>query len=274
MKIEKKQIISSYKVGKKVFFKSLTIEDGVVELEKEGMSHPSARVYITALKRMLKNEHFHRSISASAADYYFSQIKIDKDFDSKHLKNALSSMLWNINYFEGITNRPLRKLRDIVKKYDSTSPSQMKVSAKPSIQVESGKPEPVPPKTEITVSGYPRNQVFADNAKRIAKFKCEINSAHKTFISSANGEAYMEAHHLVPFSKQDNHNVFLDFIGNIVALCPRCHKLLHHGKAADKEIGLKKLFSARKDGLRKFGIKLSQKNLLSYYSGDLAEEEV
>ena len=135
-------------------------------------------------------------------------------------------------------------------------------------------PLPRPQKNKGGVSSsYQRDAKVAAKALRKASFQCEITPTHETFISSAKGQPYIEAHHLVPIGKQDNYDVSLDVSSNIVALCPLCHKRLHHGRAKDKKDFLKQLLSKRAVGLRKSGIFLDEETLLSYYSKDLLEEE-
>jgi 5-methylcytosine-specific restriction protein A len=133
---------------------------------------------------------------------------------------------------------------------------------------------PVPPKSSGgTPSGYRRNPAVGAEAMRQSKFKCEIDTNHKTFVSNSSSESYVEAHHLIPISKQWAFDVSLDVTANIVALCPTCHRFLHHGKASDKKNHLGRLLNQRKKRLAEKGINLDIKKLLAYYHGDLLEEE-
>lgn len=121
--------------------------------------------------------------------------------------------------------------------------------------------------------GYQRNPTVAAYALKQAGFTCEIDKSHKTFISSAKGLAYVEAHHLVPMSQQSQYAWSLDISANIVALCPLCHRLLHHARPADKKPKLLKLFGERKRRLIEKGITLDERTLLGYYNKDLLEGE-
>ena len=120
---------------------------------------------------------------------------------------------------------------------------------------------------------YNRKPEISRAALQIAKFKCEINKKHKTFVSRANEDAYVEAHHLIPISKQDDFNFSLDVLANVIALCPNCHRLLHHGKDKDKTDFLNTLFKAREAGLKEKGISLNEKNFLKIYKNDLLGDE-
>lgn len=124
-----------------------------------------------------------------------------------------------------------------------------------------------------TKTGYQRNDLVAGDAVRNAGYKCEINAEHKTFVSKSTGMPYIEAHHLIPFSKQGSFSFSLDVKANIVALCPTCHRKLHHGRDEDKVSELKGLYSHRKDRLREKQIEVTERELLGMYSKDLSDED-
>lgn len=78
----------------------------------------------------------------------------------------------------------------------------------------------------------------------------------------------MEGHHLIPLKQEDNFSFSLDIEANIVALCPHCHKLLHHGKKEDIRPLLNLLFQKRKQALADKGIQLTWEQLCSYYGSN------
>jgi len=133
----------------------------------------------------------------------------------------------------------------------------------------------IPPKqtNKGVSSSYQRNTAVAAEALQQAKFKCEIDSKHKTFVSYSSNKPYVEAHHLVPISKQSSFNVSLDVTANVVSLCPTCHRLLHHGRASDKNKYLCNLLEKRQARLTEKEIQPDKRSLLSYYRGNLLEEE-
>lgn len=119
-----------------------------------------------------------------------------------------------------------------------------------------------------------RNPAVGEYALELASFKCEIDPMHATFVSGSSHVAYLEAHHLVPISLQPRFDpVSLDVSANVVALCPMCHKRLHHGRAEDKKKDLQVLLKNREARLREKGILIDRKTLLSYYKSDLLEED-
>ena len=99
-----------------------------------------------------------------------------------------------------------------------------------------------------------------------AKFKCEIDSSHKTFISESTNKNYVEAHHLIPLSFQDDFDVNLDVPENVVSLCPNCHRLLHFGLFSEKKYLLIDLYNKRKSDLKALNIDVTEDKLLAFYN--------
>lgn len=118
-----------------------------------------------------------------------------------------------------------------------------------------------------------RDPKMAAQALCNANFECEINAAHVTFFSKINNKPYVEAHHLVPFSQQKQFDNSLDILPNIVALCPMCHRLLHHGVWEDKKVLLKFLLTKRAESLKSCKIFVTLEDLKQFYKhGDLLED--
>ena len=80
----------------------------------------------------------------------------------------------------------------------------------------------------------------------------------------------MEAHHLIPRKYQqlyyDELHINIDCVQNIVALCPNCHRTLHHSIFEEKEEILKRLYELKKEDLMSIGIDITLDELISYYS--------
>ena len=112
---------------------------------------------------------------------------------------------------------------------------------------------------------YPRNPRVSFEAKQVAHWKCEIDSQHNTFISEFDGNQYMEAHHLIPMAVQDLFDKSLDFSGNVISLCPVCHRKIHHSIASDKKEMIKILFKQRKKVYDEKGVHITLNELYKYY---------
>lgn len=99
-----------------------------------------------------------------------------------------------------------------------------------------------------------------------AGFKCEVDPGHATFISQATNRDFVETHHLIPLQFQLEFEYALDNHGNIVALCPNCHRLLHLAKLGAKREHLAKLLNAaRKRTLKELGTPVTLAALIRYY---------
>lgn len=125
------------------------------------------------------------------------------------------------------------------------------------------KPIDALPVTEKISKHYARDPKNATIARRASGYKCEINEMHGTFISRNLEVPYVEMHHLIPLSAQEQFEKSLDVPANIVALCSNCHNELHYGKDAGKLVEI--LYQQRADRLKKAGLGISLKKLLSYY---------
>ncbi|GGC98679.1 MrcB family domain-containing protein [Undibacterium terreum] len=133
--------------------------------------------------------------------------------------------------------------------------------------------ENVPPQSNASKgSKYQRDAKRAANALKRAGFKCEIDSTHPSFISEKTGKNYVEAHHLIPMGMQSQFAFSLDVEGNIVALCPACHKKLHYGQFADKTSDLKKLLNARKTDLSAKKLVIDFNTLSKFYRKSIEED--
>ncbi|WP_314062497.1 HNH endonuclease [uncultured Vagococcus sp.] len=128
------------------------------------------------------------------------------------------------------------------------------------------KSEKVPELDDRVYSTYRRNPKKAIKALQIANFSCEISSSHKTFTSKKTGRNYVEAHHLIPINRQgDFKDASLDVEANIVALCPNCHRYIHHGEVDEVSKMVEILFNERIFRLKKCGLPVLIEEILSSY---------
>lgn len=98
-----------------------------------------------------------------------------------------------------------------------------------------------------------------------ASFTCEYDELHETFLNKK-GDNYMEAHHIIPMSKQSEFlPINVDRTENIVSICPNCHKAIHYGSDTEKAERLQKLFDSRKEKLQAIGITIDFSTLLTFY---------
>lgn len=127
-------------------------------------------------------------------------------------------------------------------------------------------PKPKPEKqVRNKIESYPRDLNEALIAKERAGYTCEFDNNHTTF-NLENGKKYVEMHHLIPMAQQDLFQYSIDIAANIVALCPNCHRQIHHATEDEKELIIKKAFDDRSDKLPNYGIHITYKDLVSYYN--------
>lgn len=136
----------------------------------------------------------------------------------------------------------------------------------PSLILDESIDKPLPIST-ISVS-YDRDPQKAANAKAMANYTCEFDHMHKTFINEASNNQYVEAHHLIPISKQDEFDFGIDVEANIIALCPTCHRRIHNAIPNQKLDMIKELYQNRIDRINKCGINLSFNKLCDIYNVD------
>lgn len=135
-------------------------------------------------------------------------------------------------------------------------------------------PAPVGPMQcpEPTISftrKYPRNPAYSLEALMNSGFGCELEKSHTTFASKFNGRNFVEAHHLVPMNAQDKYkSIRLDVPGNIIALCPNCHRLIHLGEREIRNEKIGKLYKKRKQILANWGIIITLETLINLYNND------
>lgn len=130
--------------------------------------------------------------------------------------------------------------------------------------IYNGKPKAkVDPVTINRIEIYKRNKSVSLNALAYAKFNCEINSTHESFIRKNSTKKYTEPHHLVPMAFSKEFSVNLDVEENIVSLCSNCHNLIHYGR--DYLDLLKLLYVSRKKLLESAGIYISFERLTQMY---------
>ncbi|OBR92673.1 HNH endonuclease [Clostridium ragsdalei P11] len=115
------------------------------------------------------------------------------------------------------------------------------------------------------VNVWQRDPKIAKREVIRANYQCSIDKNHKTFIAKATDNNYVEVHHLIPISKQEHFKKSLDVAGNIVVLCPNCHKKLHYAVFDEKKDIIEKLYDMKLEELKAFGIEISLDRLLDMY---------
>jgi len=107
---------------------------------------------------------------------------------------------------------------------------------------------------EKTQSVYVRDRAKAVSVLNAASGCC-LDSSHLTFTSRLTGKPFLEAHHVIPVNATPRFpGKNLDETDNIVALCPSCHRQIHHGSFDDIKIILSQLLKSRYALLNRLGL--------------------
>lgn len=120
-------------------------------------------------------------------------------------------------------------------------------------------------KVKTTLNRYVGDPKITKRALLNASYKCEYDPSHITFINEITGKNYVEGHHLIPLSAQDQFDYSIDVPENIVSLCPNCHRKIHKASKLQKKEMIYKLFTIREQGLIKRGIFTTQEYIEKLY---------
>jgi 5-methylcytosine-specific restriction enzyme A len=131
---------------------------------------------------------------------------------------------------------------------------------------------PTPKSPHPAGSRFRRDPQISGGAISKAGYLCEVDPSHISFVARTTKKNFVEAHHLIPLQFQEQFAVGLDVVENVIALCPMCHRKLHHGRIADKAKILLPLQTARATGLKGRGLQTSSEQLVSFYRAKLEEE--
>ena len=124
-----------------------------------------------------------------------------------------------------------------------------------------------PARAPKVVYGWNRDRVVVEQVLKADKRKCELDPAHRTFVTRRNNELYLEGHHLIPLSRQNEFGKSLDVYANIIGLCPNCHRQLHFGRQDDIRDILKPIYDLRAERLHRSGIDISKDEFLAVAAG-------
>lgn len=112
---------------------------------------------------------------------------------------------------------------------------------------------------------WKRSASVAKEALQKINYLCEVDYKHLTFKSGVTGENFVEAHHLIPIRLQNHFSWSLDVPGNIVSLCPNCHREIHHATKKEKKKLIKTLYEKRRDDLYDYDILVPLYDIYKFY---------
>ncbi len=123
------------------------------------------------------------------------------------------------------------------------------------------------------ITRYARSPKLKARALDIAKNKCEFDKSHKTFARKSGNKDYVEVHHIIPMSEQENklfeqpsgQYLNLDVLSNLICLCPICHARIHYGSVKDVRKMIEIIYDKRISDLEESGLNIKLEDLKSMY---------
>ncbi|WP_368208387.1 hypothetical protein [Aeromonas sp. R4-2] len=179
-----------------------------------------------------------RGYAGNKGDYF---IIFNRPFDAYLTVGFIPSALWD-QFWDALNQASEVMTLLAAQDNDDASYQQNIMSSQAGIPVEQ------------TRNVYTRDPLIAKAAIEQSNFTCEIEPLHQTFISPVTGRNFMEAHHLIPMSQQASFQFSLDQLGNIVSLCPCCHRAIHLGDSSVRRKLLWILFNKRENALQQWGV--------------------
>jgi 5-methylcytosine-specific restriction enzyme A len=69
-----------------------------------------------------------------------------------------------------------------------------------------------------------RDPKLAVERFQIANYRCEFDAKCRLFLGRGSERNFLECHHIIPMQFQSDFKRSLDFVSNLIALCPFCHR--------------------------------------------------
>jgi 5-methylcytosine-specific restriction protein A len=158
-------------------------------------------------------------------DSYYSTSLLRKVSDGKPLKKRTRSGGWSEVYdVEGLID--LRVMTEEQLEFDLSVgvDGSSKLSDDDLINHLADAPKK-PQKVQVVSIEYRRNPHVIDAVLRRANGICEKCGNNAPFLRRKDDSPYLEVHHWVSLSRDGD-----DTVENAVALCPNCHREIHHGQ--------------------------------------------
>ena len=181
-------------------------------------------------------------------------------YTGRHPKQEAKMLLWLVNYLQ-------RKGREVDNDFDFQKEIQ-KIECDEFL-ADTSKQQPS--YTEGASGRIVVKKAYVSKqALRKAKFKCEFDDSHYTFLTDK-GVSYMEGHHLIPCTASNTERFWsenkrnIGCVENIICLCPTCHRRIHFGSKDEKEAIIRDLYNKRKLLLQDVGLDISIEELLLLY---------
>jgi 5-methylcytosine-specific restriction protein A len=236
MKINFIEIEILYEYALKFYKNEITISSAVKAVDKFGINKNTSIDYLYNLSHLLNGRIFTRTMNVLSTKYYLE--KIHEDFGSKTLKNALQALSLHIDYYEEITGGNVIKLKGILNEYLD----------KYQIEVDNYYEEDIPLKMKLTEGLTKSIRINIYERNPLARKKCIEHYGSKCIVCGFDfeqkygelGRKFIHIHHVIEISSIGK-EYEVDYINDLVPVCPNCHAMLHKKKPALTIDELKKI---------------------------------
>lgn len=111
------------------------------------------------------------------------------------------------------------------------------------------------------------NQSLAKLCKLRNNYKCDFEEFEdcKYFTAKSSNENYLEVHHFIPREFANDFDNSIEVLENYVALCPNCHRKIHHAVDNERKHMLRCLVNRRKEQLASKKLPIDFDIIFSYY---------
>ena len=187
---------------------------------------------------------------AMLRDEYVEKIRAEHAERQRHLEQEINKTMHEVSEFLKEDRIAKKTMQEVPRKFDPENLLKHKVprkrAANPKIPAKSKSRKKLteqpdgadaPKKVEISTTGFERSQEVKAWVLQSASGICE--SCNEPAPFTAKGVDYLEVHHVHPLASGGS-----DTIQNAVAICPNCHKALHHSD--DKESMTRRLYAGVK----------------------------
>jgi len=236
MKIDLSIIKILYSYGEDVYCNNISLSQATDELIEKGINENSAVYYLKAYKFLVEGKVFTRTISDLAIEYYLDSL-IKKN-GVEVLRNVLQSICLHIIYYEGVSGKRKVGLRKILDKY---SKKGVVLFGKTFEEEYSSEPQLFEgTQLRVNVNVYERNKIARHKCIDHYGLECAICGFNFETVYGELGRGFIHVHHVVDIAEVGG-KYKIDYVEDLIPVCPNCHAMLHKKKPAYKISELKNL---------------------------------
>ncbi len=244
MKISEDLIQSAYQIARRYYDANgeIRITDAKKELASLGINPNSSGDMIYNLKHLLDGERYARNLSAAATRYYM--FRIQQDYGTQRLRNAVSALKQHIEYYQALTGAPMISHVTILSEYENLVGAEEETILFPE-EFPNGTPLREGRLKSVLVNIYERNPRARLRCIDHYGPSCSVCGFDFEAKYGAIGKGFVHVHHLVDLASiRDEYEI--DPIQDLRPVCPNCHAMLHKSVPAYSIAELQKFINRQK----------------------------